>query len=442
MSKSKGNVIDPWEIFRTKGADPLRWYFFSAGSPWTNRRVYGEGIDESIRKFLLTLWNTLSFFVTYANLEGFTPGEPEPEPTHVLDRWLRSRREATVAAMTAALEDYDTLLAAQTLESFVDDLSNWYVRRSRPRFWKASDPGAFAALYGSLSTVALLLAPFAPFVSDEIYGVLTAGEREVSVHLEDWPVADETKIDTGLEAEMALARKLVALGRAARGEARLKVRQPLRRALLLVPGAGRLSPEVAAQVSEELNVKSLEVVESLAGLIRYSVVPNFRVLGPRLGPKLPAVKAALAAADGAEVSRSLEETGRYTLTIDGEAIELGAADLEVRAEEHEEFALAQDGPFAVALDLKVDDDLKLEGLARELSRAINDHRRASGLAIADRINVRLWADGPVAVAAERHASWIAGEVLATSWAVNPDDAVAGDALDVEGAEVRVALEVV
>ena len=437
MSKSKGNVIDPWEIFRTKGADPLRWYFFSAGSPWTNRRVYGEGIDESIRKFLLTLWNTLSFFVTYANLERWEPTEAEPE--HVLDRWIGSRREATVAAVTDALEAYDTLAAAQSLESFVDDLSNWYVRRSRPRFWKASDPGAFASLYQSLTTVAQLLAPFCPFVSDEIHQVL--GMPEVSVHLQDWPEADRSKIDAGLEEEMALARRLVALGRAARGEARMKVRQPLRRALLLVPGAGRLSPGVAAQVSEELNVKSLEVVESLAGLIRYSVVPNFRALGPRLGPKLPAVKAALASANGAEVSQSLDDTGSYTIEIDGEPVVLSASDLEVRAEEHEEFALAQDGPFAVALDLKIDDDLRQEGLARELSRAINDHRRASGLAIADRIKVRLWATGPLAEAAERHGAWIAGEVLAVSWQVNPDGDPEGAVLDVEGTPVTVSLEV-
>ncbi|HEU5448836.1 MAG TPA: DUF5915 domain-containing protein, partial [Acidimicrobiia bacterium] len=447
MSKSKGNVIDPWEIFRTKGADPLRWYFFSAGSPWTNRRVYGEGIDESIRKFLLTLWNTLSFFVTYANLERWEPTEAEPargsggvpQEGHVLDRWIASRREATVAAVTDALEGYDTLAAAQALESFVDDLSNWYVRRSRPRFWKASDPGAFAALYQSLTTVAQLLAPFCPFVADEIHQVL--GMPEESVHLQDWPEADRSKIDAGLEEEMALARRLVALGRAARGEARMKVRQPLRRALLLVPGAGRLSPGVAAQVSEELNVKSLEVVESLAGLIRYSVVPNFRALGPRLGPKLPAVKAALASANGAEVSRSLEDTGSYTIEIDGEPVVLSASDLEVRAEEHEEFALAQDGPFAVALDLKIDDDLRQEGLARELSRAINDHRRASGLAIADRIKVRLWATGPLAEAAERHGAWIAGEVLAVSWQVNPDVDPEGAVLDVEGTPVTVSLEV-
>jgi isoleucyl-tRNA synthetase len=445
MSKSKGNVIDPWEIFRTKGADPLRWYFFSAGSPWTNRRVYGEGIDEAIRKFLLTLWNTLSFFVTYANLEGFDPaGPPTDGPAsddHVLDRWLRSRREGTVAAVTAALEGYDTLAAAQLLEGFLDDLSNWYVRRCRPRFWKASDPGAFRALYDAVSDIALMLAPFCPFVADEIHTILSAGQGEVSVHLEDWPVADESLIDAELEAEMALARRLVALGRAARGEARMKVRQPLRRALLLVPGTGRLSPDVAAQVSEELNVKALEVVESLAGLIRYSVVPNFRALGPRLGPKLPGVKAALASADGAEVSRSLEETGSYTVTIDGEPVVLSASDLEVRAEEHEEFALAQDGPYAVALDLKVDDELRLEGLARELARAINDHRKASGLAIADRIAVRLWGEGLIIEAAKRHGDWIAGEVLAVDWQVNPAGSPSGTALDVEGTPVTISLEV-
>ena len=202
MSKSKGNAIDPWEIFRTKGADPLRWYFFSAGSPWTNRRVYGEGIDESIRKFLLTLWNTLSFFVTYANLDGLRPGDlsvTEP-PGHVLDRWLDSRREATVQAVTDALEAYDTLAAAQALESFVDELSNWYVRRSRPRFWKARDRQAFRALFESLRTVSLLLAPFCPFVADEIYRIL--GNGEDSVHLQDWP-----EVDRGLLRRRASRRR-------------------------------------------------------------------------------------------------------------------------------------------------------------------------------------------------------------------------------------------
>jgi isoleucyl-tRNA synthetase len=462
MSKSRGNVLDPWEILRRKGADALRWYFFSAGSPWTNRRVYEAGIDESIRKFLLTLWNTLSFFVTYANLpDGWSvpaQGGDEPGADHVLDRWIRSRLAGTTRVMTNALEGYDTLGAAGALEGFVDDLSNWYVRRSRPRFWKARDDDAFATLHHCLLTTARLLAPFCPFVADEIHGILapegTPGERgvpaaEVSVHLEDWPEPVAGAHDPALEAEMALARRLVALGRAARGDARLKVRQPLRRAIILVPRGEELSGEVAAQVAEELNVKALDAVSSLEGLIRYSVVPNFRALGPRLGPRLPAVKAALAGVDGAAARRALDETGHFALDIDGEAVELGPEDVEVRATEHEELALAQDGPYAVALDLAVDDDLRLEGLARELARALNDHRKAIGLAIADRITVVVSATGPVAEAAARHGQWIAGEVLAVDWQVKPGDGGvpqsgadggSGTVLDVEGSPVAVTVE--
>jgi isoleucyl-tRNA synthetase len=443
MSKSRGNVIDPWTILHSRGADPLRWYFFSAGSPWTNRRVYEAGIDESIRKFLLTLWNTLSFFVTYANLDGWSPSRSpagqSPAGSHVLDRWVRSRLQATVAAVTDALENFDTLAAATALEGFVDDLSNWYVRRSRARFWKASDPSAHATLYLCLTTISKLLAPFCPFVADELHTVLIGDGGEPSVHLEDWPAADASLVAPALEDEMALARRLVAAGRAARGDARMKVRQPLRRALLLTPGGEGLSSEVATQVAEELNVKTLEVVGSLEGLIRYSVVPNFRVLGPRLGPRLPAVKTALAQADGARVRQALEERGSYTVTVDGETFELSVSEIEVRAEEHEEFALAQDGPYAVALDLTIDDDLRLEGLARELARALNDHRKAMGLAIADRIRVAVHATGPVARAAERHGNWIAGEVLALDWMVS-ESRGEGTVLDIEGNRVVVAVE--
>jgi isoleucyl-tRNA synthetase len=263
----------------------------------------------------------------------------------------------------------------------------------------------------------------------------------VSVHLEDWPEPVAGAHDPALEAEMALARRLVALGRAARGDARLKVRQPLRRAIILVPRGEELSGEVAAQVAEELNVKALDAVSSLEGLIRYSVVPNFRALGPRLGPRLPAVKAALAGVDGAAARRALDETGHFALDIDGEAVELGPEDVEVRATEHEELALAQDGPYAVALDLAVDDDLRLEGLARELARALNDHRKAIGLAIADRISVSLSATGQLAQAARRHGDWIAGEVLATDWTVTePTDQTTGTkVLEVDGSDVAVAV---
>ena len=200
MSKSKGNVIDPWTVLDSRGADALRWYFFSAGSPWTARRVFVDGIDESTRRFLLTLWNTYSFFVTYASLDGWTPSavaSPE-EPSDAtadptcLDRWIRSRVHTTVREVTDALEGFDALRGAQALERLVDDLSNWYVRRSRPRFWKAADPAAHATLHDALRTITLLLAPFCPFVADEIY--MNLGRRD-SVHLADWPTVDESAID-------------------------------------------------------------------------------------------------------------------------------------------------------------------------------------------------------------------------------------------------------
>ena len=293
-------------------------------------------------------------------------------------------------------------------------------------------------------TTAQLLAPFCPFVADELHRNLT-GDADGSVHLTDWPAVDEAALDPALETSMALARRLVVLGRAARTDAKMKVRQPLRRALVLMAPGEVLAAEVAEQVAQELNVKELEVVRSLEGLIRYSVVPNFRALGPRLGGRLPAVKATLAGAAGAEVRARFEAEGVYALEVDGERVELGPEDVEIRAEEHEEFALAQEGPYAVALDLALDEDLRLEGLARELVRALNDHRKALGLEIADRVRVEVRASGPVAEAARRHGEWIAGEVLAVEWKTgeggDPGRAGEGFALvSVEGTGVAVRVE--
>jgi isoleucyl-tRNA synthetase len=457
MSKSRGNVVDPWQVLATRGADALRWYFFSAGSPWTNRRVYEEGVDESVRKFLLTLWNTYSFFVTYANLDEWKPGSRAGGGTaHILDRWIASRLASTVAEVTEALGAFDSLRGAQALEGFVDDLSNWYVRRSRSRFWNAAgsrgsaeaagdrgDGGdAHTTLHHCLVTVSLLLAPFCPFVADELFANLTGAHEDDSVHLQDWPAPDTAAVDPELEESMARARSLVALGRAARTDAKVKVRQPLRRALVLLPDGEGLLPDVLAEVSSELNVRSVEVVSSLEGLIRYSVVPNFRALGPRLGARMPAVKAALAGIDGATVQRTLESDGAFELVVDGESLRLGPEDLEVRAEEHEEFALAQEGPRAVALDLAIDDDLRLEGLAREVVRALNDHRKAVGLAISDRIRLSVRAEGLLAEALERHGDWIAAEVLAVDWEAGAPEGTAFAELQVDGAVLGVRLEVV
>ena len=407
MSKSRGNVIDPWHIFESFGADSLRWYFFASGSPWTSRRVSEEGIREAARKTLLTLWNVFSFFATYADLDGWSPTGESPRPTHALDRWVLDRLDVTIAAVTEALDDFDALTGATHLATFVDDLSNWYVRRSRPRFWKASDAVAHATLHHCLVATAQLLAPFCPFLADALYTALTG---ETSVHLSDWPEAGRD-VDRTLASEMDVGRRLVGLGRAARTEARVRVRQPLRRALLLHPGA-ELSDDVRREVADELNVKVLEDVESLAGLMSWTVVPNFKALGPRLGPRVNQVKQALAAAAGSELKQALDEQG--FIEVAGER--LGPDDVEVRAREHEDFALAQEGAWAVAIDLDLDDALRLEGTARELVRALNDLRRVVGLALSDRIELCLDVSSAPrsAAAVDAHRDWIKGEVLAVS----------------------------
>ncbi len=408
MSKSRGNAIDPWQLIESRGADAVRWNFFSFGSPWTPRRVSEASIDETVR-FLVTLWNTYSFFVTYANLDGFAPdtAPAAAQPTHVLDRWIRSRLHATVDTVTDALERFDALRGAQALDAFVDDLSNWYVRRSRPRFWNAGsvperqagsvpereaggsvDTGAHATLYEALRTTALLLAPFTPFVADEMHTTLAGGgsvpERQAvdSVHLADWPVADASARDVALEEEMARARAVVSLGLSARNEAKLKVRQPLQKAFVLVPG-GWFSDEVAAEIADTLNVKSLEHVTDLEGLLDYTAVPNFRTLGPKAGPRMPAVKQALESADAHAIRRALDEHGAYDLTLaDGSAITLTTDDVDVRAASHEELALARDGADAVALDTTLDDELRAEGIARNL--VPRDQRPAQGPPLRDR----------------------------------------------------------
>lgn len=433
MSKSRGNVIDPWQIFSTHGADALRWYFFSAGQPWTPRRVFEDGIRESTRQTLLTLWNVFSFFCTYADLDGWTPATDRTKPeagTHVLDRWIRSELDATVIEVTESLERFDTLAATSRLVTFVDDLSNWYVRRSRPRFWRSSDSGAYETLYQCLVVTTELLAPFCPFLSDEIWTSLTGG---LSVHAANWPTPSGT-VDDRLTEEMSAARRLVVLGRSARTDAKVKVRQPLKRALLLHPGI-TLSDEIKQEIAEELNVKSLEEIDTLSGLVRWTVVPNFRLLGPRLGPKVNDIKAALGRSDGSALSAELENDG----FIEIEGIKLSADEVEIRAERHGDFALSQEGPWAVALDLELDDELRLEGVARELVRTLNDLRKDQGFAISDRVVASIGGDDRVRAAIEKHGDWIASEILATALDSLDDDEPGALTLDVDGSVIRVVI---
>ena len=426
MSKSRGNVIAPFDIFDTLGADALRWYFFSSGQPWTPRRVFPDGIREATRQTLLTLWNVHSFFATYADLDGWVPGSVVEPATHVLDRWILSELDDTIEGVTGSLESFDALGGATRIARFVDDLSNWYVRRSRPRFWKSSDSRAHATLHECLVTVSRLLAPFCPFLAEEIHSTLT---DERSVHLTDWPVS-LSRHDPSLSEEMAAARRLVALGRSARTDAKVKVRQPLSRALLLHPGV-ELSEEVDAEIRGELNVRTLERLDTLSGLLRWNVIPNFRALGPRLGQKVNEIKAALAEADGSRLQAQLEADG--FIMVAGERLE--ATEVEVRAERHESLALVEDGGWAVALDLELDDDLRAEGTARELVRALNDTRKSAGFEIADRISVCIDADDRLRPVIEQHLDTIATEVLAVEISFGPGDRV----LELDGTTVAVAL---
>ena len=402
MSKSIGNVIDPWQILDTRGSDPLRWWMFSQGSPWTSSRVSLAAIDASLRDTLLTLWNSYSFFATYASLNHFDPADPRlPAPAErpALDRWILSRLASTVSGVTAALDDYEPLEAATAVAALVDDLSNWFVRRSRRRFWR-TDPdappedglAAHATLHQALVALSLVLAPFCPFVADRMWRELTGADHADSVHLADWPADPEAlagPVDRTLEEEMSLARRLTSLGRAARAEAGVKVRQPLARALVYLPPG---SPAVLTEVvTDELNVDALDVVESLSDVLRFELVPNFRQLGPRLGRRVQDLRAALGAMDAAQAAARLETAGSLTVELADGPVELTVDDVELRVHPQSGFAVSREGGEVVALDLTVDDGLRRRGLAREVVRLVNDLRKETGLEISDRI--RLWVSG-------------------------------------------------
>ena len=397
MSKSVGNVIDPWEILNTRGADPLRWWMFSQGSPWTSTRAGLSAIDHSLRETLATLWNTFSFFATYASLNSFDPADhevPVPADRPDVDRWILSRLEAVTEEVTTAMEGYDPLSASTALAGLVDDASNWYVRRSRRRFWR-TDPdaprsdslAAHATLLEVLQRVTLLLAPFCPFVADRLYGELFAAPDDASVHLADWPDANPSRRDEGLEASMALARRLTSLGRAARAQAGVKVRQPLARALVFAPPQSPRPP--AGVVEDELNVDLLEYRSEIADVLTYEFVPNFRRLGPRLGEATKELREALVALDPVAASRTLEEGGVLHVTLSSGDVTLDAEDLELRVRTQEGFAVSRDGAEVVALDLLVTDALRHRGYVRDLVRQIQDLRKQSGFDVADRVVVHV-----------------------------------------------------
>jgi isoleucyl-tRNA synthetase len=397
MSKSQGNIIDPYDILNTIGADGLRWWMYSQGSPWTPTRVSIPAIQSATSDVLGTLWNTFSFFTTYASLNEFDPNDPEiPAPLErgELDRWILSRTYDTLAKVTNELEAYEPLAAATPITSLVDDLSNWYVRRSRRRFWRtdpsapASDSlAAHATLLEVLTLISQMMAPFTPFFADVIWRGLTQAGEDDSVHLADWPVVDATLIDPGLDASMDVARRLTSLGRAARADAGVKVRQPLARALVFLPQGSPAPP--AGIVEEELNVDVLEEAGELSQVLTFELVPNFKTVGPRLGESVKHLKPALAKIDGVEAAKILESGASLHVELPDGPIELAPDDVELRVKSQEGFSVSREGGEVVALDLTLNDELIRRGLVRDVIRQIQELRKNTGLELSDRIELTL-----------------------------------------------------
>ena len=430
MSKSKGNVIAPWEVIDTFGADALRWYFFTSKQPWDGYLFSPEAIGEGVRLFLRQLWNTYRVATIYeAAAEPDAGGREETD----LDRWIRSRLSATVEVVTDRLESYDATTGGRAIADFVDDLSNWYVRRSRPRFWDG-DTVAIETLRDCLVTVSQLLAPYTPFVADEIYDNLDGSEP--SVHLTDWPVAQPR--DEALEQAMAIARETVRLGLAARGAAKIKVRQPLHEAVVVADGRERAAIErLGAVVREELNVKQLRFVSQADELGSYTVKCNYRTLGPRFGKAMPQVAEAVAALDADHVAVALREGRSVGVFIDGHDHTLGPDDLLLALAPLQDYQLEREGSHAVALELSISDDLRREGLAREIVHAVQLARREAGLQVADRIVLTLAGDETLLAAARAHERYLSGEVLAVTIAYGANGG--GAPTSIEGRELRIAV---
>jgi isoleucyl-tRNA synthetase len=419
MSKHLGNVLEPIPLMDEHGADALRWFFAVSGSPWSDRRVGHDALNEIVRKVLLTYWNTASFLVLYANAGGWTASGLDSAPgvaeRPLLDRWVLSELHALVRDVTRFLEAFDTAAAGRRLAAFIDDLSNWYVRRSRRRFWAgpSSVDGAcaFATLYECLTALTLLMAPFVPFVTDYAWGVLRRAGAPESVHLASWPAFDAAVIDPVLSAQMALVRRLVELGRSARSGASVRTRQPLRRALIGAAGFPSLARELRAQIAAELNVAELEVLGG--DLVDYAVKPNFRALGRRFGAQTQAVAAAIAAAPAAGIARAVLAGGTFTVGSADQPVTVGADDVVVTQTPREGWAVATDAGETVAIDITVGPELRREGLAREVIRRVQEARKSDGLEVTDRIRLRWSSQDPDMVATlTQHAGLIAAEVLA------------------------------
>ncbi len=451
MSKSRGNAADPFDVISRFGADVARWYLMSNSPPWENLRFTERGLQDTLRKFFSTLENVYGFFATYANIDGFEHNE-EPIPLArrpELDRWIISRLNSLIGEVDSALHDYHPTRSARAIEAFVDALSNWYIRRSRRRFWKSGgDPAdklaAYQTVFECLATIARLMAPTAPFFAEWLYQSLndsTGRFDDESVHLSLFPEANRHAIDMDLERRMQLARTACTIVLGLRNASSINVRQPLSR-IMVVVGHGVEAADVEAVESiirEEVNVKSVELMTSSSGLVRRSAKPDFQALGKRLGKLMKGVNVAVRAWDDETIERFLEE-GEATLAVDGQSVRLSTSDLVITSEGIEGWLVDTQDGVTVALDTHLTPELEKEGLAREVVNRIQNLRKDAGFEVTDRIQIAFSATPGLQRALVDHGEWVRNETLAVELteAIHPDGEMVR-AFDVDDERVTLAV---
>ncbi|MBL8089565.1 MAG: isoleucine--tRNA ligase [Anaerolineales bacterium] len=421
MSKSLGNIVQPWDVINLHGADALRWYLFTATPPGQERRFSSDLVGDVIRSFTLTLWNVYSFFVTYANLD-----KPQAltvtATTNELDRWLLSELNVLVRDVTKAYDEYDVTNATRPVEKFVETLSTWYVRRSRRRFWKndssADKQAAYSTLYTALVTVAKLIAPAMPFIAEELYQNLVRSVDETqpeSVHIAEWPQVMEEFIDESLNKEMQLVMKLVSLGHSARQKANRKVRQPLAEAAFSLgnPAERNALMKNVDVIQDELNVKQVRLLDRTTEAVSHTVKPLPKQLGQKYGNKFPALQKAILALNPEEVASTLHADKPVEVKLDGETYQILSDEVEVKALAKEGFAVAEEGAYVAALVTDLTPELIAEGLAREFVRRVQDLRKTADLDVADRIELFVEASAGLKSAIEAHKDYITAETLTT-----------------------------
>ncbi|MBQ2973252.1 MAG: class I tRNA ligase family protein, partial [Clostridia bacterium] len=446
MSKSKGNAVDPFDALAKHGADAIRWYFYTNSAPWLPNRFHDNAVVEGKRKFMGTLWNTYAFYVLYANIDKFNPAEHslEYDKLSVMDKWLLSKLNTLINTVDNYLDNYAIPEAAKALQSFVDDMSNWYVRRGRERFWaqglEQDKINAYMTLYTALVTVIKLAAPMIPFMAEDIYRNLVCNvdkNAPISVHLCDYPVSDEKLVNKELEASMDEVLNIVVLGRAARNTANIKNRQPLGK--IFVTAAKTLDKDCCEIIEDELNVKELEFVTDSSGYVSYSFKPQLKTLGPKYGKLLGAIREKLASLDGSAAKKELDEKGAITFTAGDAEISLAAEDLLIETVQKEGYHAESGNGVTVVLDTNLTPELIEEGFVRELISKIQTMRKDAGFEVMDTIKIFVSGNEKIEAIFASNAGDIKHDVLATDIIASAGGSYTKD-WDINGEKVTLGVE--